>query len=266
MGHIFPKIAALVLPNTVRSLLLAVILLACLCTAVLGQWNVRLTGRVVDDNGRPVAGASAHLLDLSTDNKCSDTTPLTKIWAKTAADGTFTVENHDSCRDRVRYLLIAGPVSDRYTRLVYVPYDYPGNATVRTSARKINVSGEGVINLGDLKVNFHYGYLNLKVVNQNGGPLFQDPDDWREVFYIAVYDNNGKMIQGSGLSLNDVKNAVDAGSGTVRFAIPDGRWRIDLIRSIPDKLIDYRDIWSSVDYFVINHDRPPINRVLKASK
>lgn len=188
-------------------------------------------GRIVDDAGNPVARARVALESLPENN--IDGFSYNEM-AITDKDGKFIVENTSTKAHRERKLFVSGPFPENAIRLV----DLPPSVRFRRLKPDFHVMSvvltkDIVVDLGDVKIKVGIGLVEITLVDSKGDPYFKTDESWRANFYVLRNEKN-EVYMARGISGFDTESRIDIEKGMIRFAIPEGTWRVEFVSDLAD--------------------------------
>lgn len=190
--------------------------------AVQGRVKWTITGRVVDNCGKPVSNARIYvvptgpLIGTSIDNEIA------------GGDGRFHYQRESSVSgvsDMFLYVTAPFPIN------AYIPLNPPFYAVNRVdrsfTGQAIKVKTGEELNLGDVPVQVNYGVVVIHLQDRKGEPMFTDAENW-EYIGIRVRDLNGKIVVQRDVSPASVKYAVRVKESAIAIMLPEGAWRIEI--------------------------------------
>ena len=193
------------------------ILLLTLCAQLAAQdtpVTYKITGRVVDENGKPIAGA---LVGLRVPEPQSPDVFGNTITDK---DGRFTsLETASRPADKALFYISAPPAD------AYVPVDFMfGRLSYLDSSfagQTVNFDGKEEVDLGDVRVQAHYSKVLIRVLDAKGAPLAPDASAWQHIM-IRVRDSRGDVVQEGGI----IEAAKRKDESAIVVALPEGTWEL----------------------------------------
>lgn len=197
------------------ALLTALLLISASSSAQEMPLGYTVTGRVVDERGRPVAGAGVGL--RVPDPQSPD---AFSIWT-TDADGRFRARDSSRRPTDKATLYVQAPPKDTHVpvdamfgRLRYLGASLAGQG--------IDFGGRQEVDVGDVRAQVRYGLVRLRLLDKEGAPLAPDAKEWANLL-LRVHDARGDIVADGGVS--------DAGKrreeSLVVLALPEGRWQIE---------------------------------------
>ncbi len=205
-----------------QSLLIPFLLLFINAQAGPGRYSYAVNGRVIDEQGQPVAHASVVIV---TDSNI----PRNMIYGvETNSEGIFRlVETEANELTAIRRLYAVGPRPPNSYCPVLPPFDeLPSLIGQAYIGRPISIQKNAEVNLGNVQVQARYGVVAVQLLNQAGSPLVTDARAWRRVWLRIRNAENAIVIEQT-LSINAIEQAVNTVTSTVRVALPEGTWRIE---------------------------------------
>jgi len=191
-------------------------LLLHLGSAVADEGKITLTGRVIDAQGKPVAGAliTAH-----------PPLPRGDLVVFNEADGTgrFRFETVSSTP---AILYITSPLPND----AYLPITPPFDRRLKEMSRsfrgtEVRFKKNETIDLGDVRVQVRYMRVLLYLQNPDGEPLIGTREAWEDV-WIRIKDIRQRIISESGLSRKDLRS-IHLDQATMPLALPQGVWLVE---------------------------------------
>jgi hypothetical protein len=197
------------------------------------EYQSTIRGRVVDDRGAPIPGARI-LFDVSGELYAKF------CWAKKEsvwADANGEFAHHEYCTqpERTATLYIMSPIDRGKVQVpIFAPY-WP--ALRRNDARFVGipvlVREDRDINLGAVQLPVWFRPVQLSIKDARGKNYFKTADDWSR-YVLIVKDQAGNSVGSDSLSINDIEEKVDVRDGSVRLALPEGKWTLQLLRRWED--------------------------------
>lgn len=217
------------------TLVLILFVTLLLTTSIFAQemYHAVIQGQVVDEKGRPASRAS-----ITFDN--SEALRDKKCWAKEhelLADGAgkFLIQEHCSIANRTVFVFTEATTPFRDAQ-------FPISAPFWHQLRKNNPRFAGLpvklednqqIDLGKIPVQVWYNLVELFVTDAKGRPFYKTEDEWAK-FVLIVRDELGDAVGSEGLSNFDLETSVRIDRGSVRLALPEGTWTMELLRDWDD--------------------------------
>ncbi len=204
--------------------LFRVMILVANAQNVRGQNKWTVTGRIVDNCGKPVSDAriftfpAGPVIGTRFDNEVAD------------ADGRFRYERESSVPgESETFLYITTPFPpNAHISGNFVPPFYAIRHVDRSFAgRAIRVKTNAELNLGDVPIQVYYGVVIVYLKNRKGEPMFTDAEDW-EYIGIRIRDLQGKVVDERYFPPASVKEAVRENGAAIALALPEGAWRIEI--------------------------------------
>ncbi|HEY0378629.1 MAG TPA: ankyrin repeat domain-containing protein [Pyrinomonadaceae bacterium] len=194
------------------------LLLLTLCCARLAAQDTyvtyMVTGRVVDEKGKPVAGA---LVGLRVPDPQSPDAYYSSISGK---DGRFASSETAAHPVDKATFYVSAPPSDSFVpvdlmfgRLSYLDSSFGG--------RTVNFNGKERVDLGDVRVQAHYHKVRIRLLDANGSPLASDASFWRHVL-LRVRDARGDVVLEGGV----IEPAMRKDESAIVIALPAGTWEL----------------------------------------
>ncbi len=203
--------------HSLARLLTSAAFLLALCAQAAAQdapVDYRITGRVVDEKGRPVARA---LVGLRVPDPQSPDMFVNMITDK---DGRFTTA--DSARrpvDEATFYVSAPPAD------AHVPVDFMFGRLSHLGApfvgQTVRFDGKRRVDLGDVRVQANYHKVSIRLLDSKGEPLAADADAWRNIM-LRVRDARGDVMEEGGV----IENARRKDESSIVVALPPGTWEL----------------------------------------
>jgi hypothetical protein len=174
-----------------------------------------VSGRVVDEEGKGVAGA---IVGMRVPEPQSPDAFHMTIAGK---DGRF--RTGDSARVPVDYATfwVSAPVTDAHApvdfmfgRLGYLDPSFKGQ-TVSFDG------GQSQAELGDVRVQAHFRKVSIRILDSKGSPLDPESKDWDNL-RLLIRDARGDMVHEGGVAAA----ARRRDKSTIVLALPEGTWEM----------------------------------------
>ncbi|MBS1792855.1 MAG: hypothetical protein JSS81_03315 [Acidobacteria bacterium] len=192
-----------------------------------------VTGRVVDDGGRPLSDAEVYLGGLYMD----DVDALVVI-NKPEEDGRFRLAR--TCSENPFYLFITSaidrdnsfaPVEPPFTLQEGRRKDFPALAGLRMKEPKTDV--------GDIRVQTVYKLVRIDFRDARGAPLFPDFETAANALF-TVRNEKGKY---AGAGSPDARKKQIFADSALATSLPEGRWIVEVKPAKgktlhPDKMVE----------------------------
>ncbi|HKQ52419.1 MAG TPA: ankyrin repeat domain-containing protein [Pyrinomonadaceae bacterium] len=203
--------------SSLARLLTCAALLLALCAQAAAQDEptlCKVTGRVVDEKGRPVKGALVGL-------RVADPWSL-DVFHNVLTDeaGRFVaLDSAHGPADRGAFWVSAPPadahlpVDFMFGRFAYLDVSFAGQS--------VNFGGKQEIDLGDVRVQAQYHKLSIRLLDSQGGPFGPDADVWRNL-RLRVRDAYGDVVGESGVA----ESAMRKAESSIVVALPKGTWEL----------------------------------------
>ena len=181
-------------------------------------------GRVVGDDGRPVAGAQVIIWpsERRRENPGRAYDEMVEVWG-TESDGSFRVEGTALSFPERWTLYVTSPAPPGADPLVTPPFLLQKSVLDRHFAFPRFVVRKGEVDVGDVKVRLHHGLLNVRLLTRDGAPAFTEADDWPPV-RLRVRDSEGRVVMEGGLS----ERAFGKSGSSFAVSLPNGKWRLEV--------------------------------------
>lgn len=177
------------------------------------EYKYAVRGRVIDDSGRPVAGAYV-VVDAGPGGDVI-------VYTETDAEGRFYFEQSDSLTQHERSLYITTPLFRKACDPIRPPFDsFPNFTNQQHAGQKISIKKNGEIDVGDVRVQVYYGIIDLVLHSYKGAPLSPaEKRKWRRRPWLRVRNMQGDLI---------VDGSFPRDIGNMAVALPEGTWRIEI--------------------------------------
>ncbi len=144
-------------------------------------------------------------------------------------DGTFCIENYvsDLSKSTSARLYVTSFCRPDDVTLVDVPFWPRLRGHKMFSGKRIIIGPGSRTSVGDVNVQFTYGHVTLRLLDEWNQPLLTHPDDWSPV-WIRVRDHNGVTVHASGLSVVEIEQSVDLKESRINLALPKGKWTLEV--------------------------------------
>lgn len=202
-------------------------------------FNAVIEGQVVDDKGSPIANAGVvfEISEVPGVKPCF----ADEYYLSTGTDGKFSIKEHCSVSSRTSLVFTEAAMSTTTAAFpIYAPFwKALRDSDPRFAGHAVKLSGDQKIDLGAIPVQVWYYQIELFISDRKGRPFYRSEDDWNR-FTLIVRNEHGTAVGESGLSIADVKSKVRVDRGSVRLALPEGRWSLELLKSLNDFGVDGR--------------------------
>ncbi len=214
-------------------------------TAPQQEYYYAVTGKVIDEQGQPVAGAyvvvdAGHGGDIV-------------LFTEADSQGKFRFEERASLLKEERTMYITSPRSATASDPVRPPFDmFPHSSDEKYSGQKISINKNGEIDVGEVRVQVYYGLIELVLHSSKDAPLTRaEKKKWRRA-WLRLRDEHGNQILDSRFPL---------GSPDLKVALPEGTWRLEITPSYDD------GPWFPLDNsVVVRRTRSPQPIIVKLSR
>jgi hypothetical protein len=197
------------------NLFLLTLLSATVISAQDRPLSYSISGRVVDEEGKGVAGA---LVGMRVPEPQSPDAFHTTIADK---DGRFRAG--DSARVRVEYATfwVSAPVTD-----AHAPIDFMfGSLSYLDSSfegQKVTFGDDQFqVDLGDVRVQARYSKVEIRILNRMGSPLPPESKDFDNL-RLLIRDARGEVMHEGGVA----EAAKRKDKSSIVLALPEGTWEI----------------------------------------
>jgi len=209
------------LRNTSRVIAAGFLMLFCSLIACAQDYSI--SGRVIDMQNRPVPAAIVFHLALSRRSEAA------KVTAADAAvadrDGRFRFEGADpDSLDRVIYVGQREPVGVFLMRVP--PFASASAMSDATVGRAFRIEPGKDLDLGDIHSQVDYHVVSLSLRGRDDSRLPKEMIDTRKI-RVRVRDFRGDIVADGGLGWIGVDAPAISDDGTLRVALPQGRWSIE---------------------------------------
>jgi hypothetical protein len=204
------------LPRFVQILLSLIFIfsLSVLATAQDGPLSYEITGRVVDEDGKPISGA---LVGMRVPSPWS---PDAFYLSNTEKDGRFRLsDTSNGPADHATYWVSAPPsdahaaVDFMFGRLSYLDASFKGQT--------VPFNGKQKVDIGDIRVQAAYRRFTIRILDSKGAPLSPESKDW-ENLRLMIRDARGDMVHEGGIT----EAARRKDKSAIVLAMPEGSWEI----------------------------------------
>jgi hypothetical protein len=205
-------------------------------TGICGQGSNehRIIGRVVTEAGEPLPGA-----EVLVQPRAYVPVSFERFVGAEVSDenGKFSVRARVS---RTKEDLIIE--SDRNQQLIVwidnnleafspltPPFDLLRKYDRRFNGRPITLGSNKVIVVGDIRPQFWYGQLDLRI-SEKAFPKGPAEIKWNDV-YLRIRNGTGKTVHYSTMSNNDIEKYVKSNGLLLRLSLPEGKWKVEIVDS-----------------------------------
>jgi hypothetical protein len=199
-----------------------------------GPFRGNILGRVVDEKGLPIAGVYV-IFETSDEVRAKD------CWADSDsvisdAGGGFLINEHCSVETRAGFLYMAPTKSFDYDQMpIYPPFltELRRSGDPRFAGIPVKLKGNETVRLGDIPLPVEYNHVEVFVLDQNKKPYYKTENDWDD-FVLIIRNEKGILAAGEGLSDWAISHSVRVDRGSVKYALPEGTWTLELLKSWDD--------------------------------
>ena len=209
-----------------------------------------ITGRVVNENGKPNSDAGVWVEPVVYNSKQFD---RFIEGVGTDIEGRFTkkIVKNKFTSNRDYFLFVTVDTNLDALTTVAPPFVRVREHDKTYDGKFIKLGNKDLIDVGDVKVQFWYGQANLNFADyfkkKNINPSERG---WRGL-YIQVRNAKGYLVYASTLSISDIQKYVDQANSKVKISLPEGKWKIEILEEYPAPKI------AESSYFVIKKDEQP---------
>jgi hypothetical protein len=209
------------------------------------EYDYAVSGRVIDEQGRPVAGAYVVV----------DAGPGGDVVVYTEADskGKFRFEQRVSLAKLERTMYVTSPRFPAASDPVRPPFDMLRHSVnERYAGEKIIIKKNGELDVGDVRLQVYYGLIDLELHSSKGLPLTSaEKKKWRRP-WLRVRNEKGDFI---------LDSSFPRDTSDLRVALPEGTWRLEVTPSYDN------GPWFSLDNpVVVSRTNSPQRIILKLSR
>lgn len=202
---------------------LLTLLLICGVGSILGQSDNyhTITGRVIDDQGRPFANAGICLEPAKYTSTAFD---RFIECADSEADGRFTIKKarSESTINQTQLLFVS--VDNNSARTVIdPPFDLIRSYDRSFNGKPVKLDDKNLTDVGDVKVQFWFGQINLKFSKTSANQI-----DWPHI-WLKVLHRNGRVAYFSTLSKNSINKYVKNDGSELSISLPQGKWKVEIV-------------------------------------
>jgi|GEM_PF-1697958 len=188
------------------------------------EYRYRVRGRVVDQNGQPVAHAIV-VVDAGLPKTWEDFT----YSVESDENGRFLFQEPEATTDPhlTRLLYVTGPVPQKSHSPIMPPFNrIPRLTESRFASRPIRIKKNGEVNVGDVSIQVSYRVVDLHLQDVNGHPLITNEKGWKYV-WLRIRNQQHKIVTYGSFSESDIENSVSLVNSSARIALPEGTWVIE---------------------------------------
>ena len=194
-------------------------------------YSTFVKGRIVDNSGREVHRASLAAIHSSGSegNLCS----FAREYPLVDTRGSFIIEELCDVPERevTIFAKAIGPFTDAQYPIRAPYWDELRKIEPRFAGQTIKLSGSGIMDVGEIPVQVWFNLVEVFVLDKSGEHFYKNKDDWSN-FVLIVRHPNGTAVGETGLSLSDIEQNVRVDRGSVRVALPEGTWTLELLNDL----------------------------------
>lgn len=192
-----------------------------------------LKGRVVNESGRAESGARIIFYNAREFGRLS-------CWVRdnqVSSDGVGQFLHQEYCTVEKRQVFLFTEASTGFVGAEF-PMAAPFWPELRKSdprfaGLKVDLHGTRTVDLGDIPVQVWYNLVECLVLDRKGRFYYKSEDDWAN-FALIVRDAKGVAVGSLALSTFAIQNNVRVDRGSVRLALPEGTWTLELLRDLDE--------------------------------
>lgn len=209
-----------------------------------------ITGRVVDENGKPNSDAGIIVEPVKYTSKQFD---RFIEGVDTDAEGRFTKQiiKNEFTVGRNYFLFVTVDTNLNAVTTVDPPFDWIRKYDKTYNGKLIKLGKEKLIDVGDVKVQFWYGQANLNFADYFKKKNINSQERGGRGLYIQVRNAKGYRVYASTLSISGIQKYVDQENSKVRISLPEGKWKIEILEDYPTPKI------AESSYFEIRKGEKP---------
>lgn len=253
----------LIKSNPIIILVLQIILLAGSCITFYAQDEEHYTiiGKVVDEKGTPVSGANVLIEPVTDTSTAFDRFIINKI---TDTEGKFSIIKSKTPHKISNELFLYPWVDENLQALTTIkpPFDWLRKYDATFNGEFIKLGSENLIDVGNVKVKFWYGQVNLNFSNLETKKNLKDID-WTSV-WVKIRNKDGFTVFKNSLSISNIKKYLSAEKSELKISLPVGKWKVELLSfstaKKPSKKI------AESNYFEIKKGEKPKNVIMKSTR
>ena len=229
--------------------LIIVLAIISVTTAFSQKSEYTIKGRVLDDDSKPMANRAVLLFPRG--RKVSGV--LT--WDDLNENGEFLIEKKvrkGETWDLYTVDIIPGSVNT--FSFIEPPFsNYLGRYDKSFLGYPVKFGSEKVIDVGDVRVKFRYGDVNLRFLINGRKP---SKSEW-ETLWVTVKHKSGRTVGEISIGPNALhQNAVDLEKSELKLSLPEGTWKVEM-KSFDDSanIRSRGTVIASSRYFVVTKEK-----------
>lgn len=222
-----------------------------------------ITGRVVDDFGKPISEATATIAPVTDKTECFDCISEVKDFTET--DGKFTLKIYrKKLASAEHFLWITVDEGRDFLGTLDAPFYFLRKQDISFNGKLVILGKNKKIDIGDVKVQIRYGKAVLDFSSYfTKSKINKDTWDWGDFFINIITAKKAKSVHFSGISQEQIRRYVDKTTSKLKISIPEGKWKIEIVRGYP---IQNLRKYAETDYFEIRHNEAPKEIILRPTK
>lgn len=177
--------------------------------------SYEITGRVVDEDGKPIAGA---LVGLRVPDPWSPDAFRISIVEK---DGRFRAfDSSRATTDRATFW-VSAPVTDAHAPIDFM-FGRLSHLDPVFNGQTVLFNGKQQVDLGDVRVQARYRNFTIRILDRTGSPLAPGTKDWDNL-RLLIRDARGGDVAHEG---HVAVTARRKDKSSIVIALPEGAWEI----------------------------------------
>lgn len=197
--------------------------------------TLTVRGRVVDENGNPVAKA---LVAMSNRKPPKGSVDWLILGDRADENGRFEISTYTSATKINTYLFVSSPDFTEALSPIDAPFTILHERNLLSRGQPITLEKDKDLEVGDIKVQVWFGLVEIFISGKDNQPFYKNRDDWSDFIYL-VRNEKGKLAAGTGLSIDNLNRVIKYEKGSIFVALPEGRWFIEILQNWED--LDKKD-------------------------